>query len=239
MNRIVLLFLSFLFLALFSSCGETGGQTGVGGHGTIIQPKPEKTPEEAKEEKPEEKKGGLYIIEQLDMEEETITLLSLTSGTMLRYSYNLTTRFLDRFGNSASWANFTCGRVVHIGEILPSNALSSIMLSDEVWEQDQITNFSLDLTGRTLDIAGEEYDLSPDLEVFSGDRVSAPELIGENDTIRVVGKEDQILTIAVTTGHGYVKLVNTKLFDGSMLLIGSKVVTLVYEGAPIEGGEGT
>ena len=237
-NRIWTLLLAVtLMLPLLTACGETGGQTVVGGHATIIQKEPEK--EEATESEPEKTKSGLYIVEQMDMENETITLLSLTSGTMLRYSYNLTTRFYDRYGKSASWTNFTCGQVVHIGELLSSGALSEIMLSDEVWVQDQITSFSIDLSGRSMEIGGEEFTLSPDLEVFSGDKLSAPELIGKNDILRVVGKGDEIMTIAVTTGHGYVKLVNTTLFDDSLILIGSKIVTKVYEGATIEVGEGT
>ncbi len=240
---------AFLCLTLFlplllTSCGETGGGTVIGGHGTIIQEKKEPDKKDEEEESAEaveaqQDLGGLYIIEEMNMKKETITLYSLSTGTMLRYSWSLTTRFLDRFGQSSSWSNFVPGQVVHIGDLLTSGALSSVQLSPRVWVQDQIVNFDLDTVTGVLQIAGEEYHLSKDVAVFAGEEISAAEAIGDKDTLRVVGLDDEVYSIAVTTGHGYVKLENTELFDGSLLQIGSKVITTVYEGAVIEVMEGT
>ncbi len=243
-KRLFLLWLLLLAMIL-TACGESGGGTVIGGHGTIIQEKPDSKKPEASDSGGEEEDsakaelGGLYIIEQMDMDKETITLFSVSTGTMLRYSWSLTTRFLDRFGNNTSWSNFTVGQAVHIGELLASGALSKVQLSPTVWTMDNIVSFTLNtVTGQML-IGGEEYHLSKDVAVFSGDEISAAELISEKDTLRVTGVDDEILAVAVTTGHGYVKLMNTELFDGSLLQIGQKVVTMVSEGAVIEVMEGT
>ena len=64
--------------------------------------------------------GELFILEELDMTEETLSLYQISTGKQLRYKYNMTTRFLDKYGKNSTWAEFTIGSVVNISGFLPS-----------------------------------------------------------------------------------------------------------------------
>ena len=54
------------------------------------------------------------------------------------------------------------------------------------------------------------------------------------DTLRVVGIDKKIYSISVTTGHGSLKLVNTSVFDGSYIQVGSKVFAQITGEMTIE-----
>jgi hypothetical protein len=69
--------------------------------------------------------------------------------------------------------------------------------------------------------------------------VSALDLVGANDTLRVTGVDKTILSVVVTTGCGTIKLMNTEVFNGSMIQIGSRIFTRVSDGLVIEVPEGT
>lgn len=55
----------------------------------------------------------------------------------------------------------------------------------------------------------------------------------------MVGIDKKIYSISVTTGHGSLKLVNTSVFDGSYIQVGSKVFAQITGEMTIEIPEGT
>ena len=186
------------------------------------------------------KESSLYIVENLDMNEETISLYSLDEDKQLRYNYNMTTRFLDKFGTSSVWASFTNGTVVTIGDLLPaSGALASIQKSGDVWIYDDISKYKLEADRNLITIDGHNYKITDKTKVYSDNLKIQASDIGEDDIITVVGQEKNVISIAVTTGHGYIKLANTSLFDGSMIFIGKKIVSTVNKDELIEVPEGT
>ncbi len=238
-----------IFLTTFTACSGSrkDGEFVMGGHSLIGETSKKETTEEESEEpeEPEEtetektdNEDGLYIVEAMDTSAETITLLSLASGTMLRYNYSLTTTFLDEFGNHTSWSNFTPGQVVEIGDRLSSGALSSVSFSDEVWREDSVKDYKIDTSLMMMKIGSAKYHIPENVAVFSNDVVSALEGIGTNDVLRVIGKEKKILSVCVITGHGYIQILNAGIFDGSLLMVGKKIVTTVYENQIIEVPEG-
>ncbi len=64
-----------------------------------------------------------FVIEQMDMVGETMTLYAPESERQVRYAYTLGTRFMDKYGDSYSSIHFTPGQVVqlrgHYGGICP------------------------------------------------------------------------------------------------------------------------
>ena len=182
----------------------------------------------------------LYIVENLDMTDETISLYSLEENKQLRYNYNMTTKFLDKYGSNSQWASFTTGTVVTIGELLPSSkALSSVQKSDDVWQYEDISKYKLDIENNLINIDNSDYKITKKTKVYSENQKVLINQIGSNDKITVVGKDKEVISIAITTGHGYVHLTNTSLFDDSLIFIGKQVVTKVKGDEIIEVLEGT
>lgn len=224
-------------------CGKRPNNATVTNHTGSALKQDKETVEEASalaDDDLEIKESSLFIVENLDMNEETISLYSLDEDKQLRYNYNMTTRFLDKFGTSSVWASFTNGTVVTIGDLLPaSGALASIQKSGDVWIYDDISKYKLEADRNLITIDGHNYKITDKTKVYSDNLKIQASDIGEDDIITVVGQEKNVISIAVTTGHGYIKLANTSLFDGSMIFIGKKIVSTVYKDELIEVPEGT
>ena len=64
-------------------------------------------PSEESTGKKEESSRNLYLIDEMDMAGESITLESLNSSDkIVKYKYSLKTRFLNKYGENSSWNNF-------------------------------------------------------------------------------------------------------------------------------------
>lgn len=236
---LIVMVLAFAFMG----CGKHPNNATVTNHTGSALKQDKETVEEPSalaDDDLEIKESSLFIVENLDMNEETISLYSLDEDKQLRYNYNMTTRFLDKFGTSSVWASFTNGTVVTIGDLLPaSGALASIQKSGDVWIYDDISKYKLEADRNLITIDGHNYKITDKTKVYSDNLKIQASDIGKDDIITVVGQEKNVISIAVTTGHGYIKLANTSLFDGSMIFIGKKIVSTVYKDELIEVPEGT
>ncbi|MBR5638106.1 MAG: hypothetical protein IKW81_14415, partial [Pseudobutyrivibrio sp.] len=185
------------------------------------------------------KEQELYIVESLDMTDETIALYSISKDQQIRYNYNMTTKFLNKYGGNDTWTEFATGSVVSIGDMLPaSGALSLVQKSADVWMYEDITKYSIDTSHNLIAINGSKYKLTDKTKVYSDNAKVLVDSIGEDDAITVIGKDKDVISIAITTGHGYISLVNTSVFDGSLIFIGNKIVSMVNGNETIEVPEG-
>lgn len=228
-----------LSVTAFSGCGRQYDNSPVTSHtGSAIK----KTSEEVEQVETEAQDAAaeLYIVEDLNMTDETISLYSVSTGKQLKYNYNMTTKFLDKYGKNSFWASFTTGTVVSIGELLPSSrALSEVQKSDSVWTFEELSKYKIDTEKKILTIDGSNYKITDTTKVYSDTAKIPLENIGKDDIITVVGKDKEVISIAITTGHGYIHLTGTSLFDNSMIFIGRKIVSTVYSDEIIEVPEGT
>ncbi len=223
--------LILLGLTLFMACGNQSKEAVGSG---LYSANPIQGKSEAKASL-----NNLYMIQNMNMAEEIITLYDLSNNETLQYRYGLMTQFLDAKGKTSSWSNFTSGRVVKIGNDQTKTILSKVQLSDKVWEQTEIKNYKVNTEDEMLTIGQTKYHLLDSTKVFSGDNPSDLTLIGANDILTVVGQEKNILSVNITTGHGTIELMNTSKFDNSMIEIGTKVITNISgEGMKIEVAEG-
>ena len=223
--------LILLGLTLFMACGNQSKEAVGSG---LYSANPIQGKSEAKASL-----NNLYMIQNMNMAEEIITLYDLSNNETLQYRYGLMTQFLDAKGKTSSWSNFTSGRVVKIGNDQTKTILSKVQLSDKVWEQTGIKNYKVNTEDEMLTIGQTKYHLLDSTKVFSGDNPSDLTLIGANDILTVVGQEKNILSVNITTGHGTIELMNTSKFDNSMIEIGTKVITNISgEGMKIEVAEG-
>lgn len=238
-----LIALSVICAGALLGCGYRNNATVTNYTGSALQNSNQETEEVDDQEtqaEAEPENLELYIVENLDMTDETIALYSIASDEQIRYKYNMTTRFLNKYGSTDTWAEFTTGTVVSIGDFLPaSGALSQVQKSADVWMYEDITKYSIDASRNLITIDGKNYKITDKTKVYSDSAKTLLENIGKDDAITVTGKDKEVLSIAITTGHGYISLVNTSVFDGSLIFIGNKIVSMVNGNETIEVPEGT
>lgn len=180
-----------------------------------------------------------FVIEQMDMVGETMTLYSPESDRQVRYSYTLGTRFMDKYGDSYSSIHFTPGQVVQLGDITAASALSSVQMSDQVWNQTDVTNYKIDTEKGIFTIGQTQYRITSNTMAFSQDAGVSLDTIGTDDTLQVIGKDKEVWSVIVTTGHGYIQLQNSSTFVDSMICIGNRIFTKITGDMLLEVPEGT
>lgn len=196
--------------------------------------------ESAEEPEKEEEPADLYLIVEIDQIEESLRLYRYANGMEYRHYYGAGTRFYDRYGNRSTVMEFTEGSVISISDADPEGILREAHISDAVWTYDNVSRFQVEEERNVFEIADKRYQYDEnDTYVFSnGVRVSMSD-VAKGDTLSVVGMDRKILSVRVTTGQGTLALVNTELFEGSFLQLGTRVFAEITPDMQLTVQEGT
>lgn len=179
-----------------------------------------------------------YLIVSINSADETMRVYRYANGLEYQYYYGLTTRFLNKYGDYTSIANFKEGDVINISETDLSGRVTEVRKSSDVWVYDDVVRFSINDDEGVLDIAGTKYKIDDETYVFSGGRQASLTEVTEQDKLSVVGIDKKILSISVTTGHGILQLANTELFEGSYLQLNRNIFVMITENMVMNLPEG-
>lgn len=182
--------------------------------------------------------GQPFVIISVDTMLQQIMLKDRANGRQLLYAYNLSTDFMDKYGGYISITSFLPGRVCTIDKMDETGLISQISLSDEVWELENLENYNIDAERGVFTIGQTNYRIPEDVTIFSNSTQSEITDIGANDTLRLVGKDKDIWSMTVTTGHGMLSIINTQAFDGTLICIGD-IYTLINGDMTLEVPEDT
>lgn len=164
-----------------------------------------------------------YMIIANDMTTQHMLLQQMESGKQFLHYYSTTTRFLDKYGNNTSVSEFDPGRIITLGEKDVEGRLKSVQITDEVWEYEDVVRYKIEIERGVFTIADTKYSFDADVFVVSAGESIKLSDIKEEDELRIIGMNKEILSIAVTTGQGTIALKNTELFEGSFIQIGNKI----------------
>ena len=181
---------------------------------------------------------GAFLITGMNSKKEFMILYSYATGLEYRYYYGMDTQFYDKYGGRASISSFEPGIMVTIGQVNQEGIVSSVRVSADVWEYDDISRFSIDPSIKMLKIADRKFRYDSSVHVFSKGEKTAMEDIEEGDVLSVIGVDKQILSVRITTAQGTLKLENTKLFEGSFLQLGDKIFTEITPELTLKVPEG-
>ena len=179
-----------------------------------------------------------YMIMENDMATQQMILQQMESGKQYLFSYSLTTKFIDKYGNNTAVSYFEPGRMITVGEKDSQGKLKSAQISSDVWEYEDVIRYEIDEERGVFKIADTKYSFDEDLFVVSaGDEIKISD-INEEDELRVIGMNKEILSISVTTSCGTIALKNVDLFKGSFIQVGNKIFAQITGEIQLEVPEG-
>lgn len=182
----------------------------------------------------------VYIIEENDKKNDKLTVMNVVSYQEFRYPYTVLTEFLDKYGDTASIDDFQPGMAITFDAGGRYGTLTTVQKSDALWERDDVTDYSFDESEELMKIGGTGYHLPSTALFLDGNTITDIDNIEAGaDTLRVVGNDNEIVAVAVAKGHGYLTLTDTKLFDGSLIEIGTTDIEEVSDGKSIALPVGT
>lgn len=235
---------AILMLVLLTGCGKQNRDMLSTEHlptvpSVQVEEDAEEEDELAKIEAAMKQDSPVYIVIDVDTDNQTMVFGAVDSARTFQYDYNDRTQILDKYGDYMSASSLRRGRAVSLGPLDSMECLTRVQITDEAWYQENITRYEIDTKIGMLKIGDTKYHVNENARVFSKSSEIALEQIGEDDTICVQGIDKEIISIRVTKGHGTLALMNTRLFEGGWLSLGTKIYTVITPNMTLEVPEGT
>lgn len=246
MNRKITM-ASLLLLVIFfcSACGmaqadrlttEEGGQSSAAVN-TANQP--EQGEEQSTADLPKIKKDGSFqMILKHDIPNYQITCMDITSGEQVCYEYTEGTEFFDKYGNYTLREDFSEGKLAVIRRLNSNDTLGAIAFTDETWDYEDVSNYTIHAEKNRIDIADTAYQFAENAKVFSEGEEKELYAVGDSDILNVYGIDRTVYAVVVATGHGTLALTNTELFEGGWVNLGTKVYAKITKDMTMELPEG-
>ena len=180
----------------------------------------------------------LYLILENDSEGQMLKLYSYEDGNEYSYSYADSTLFKDKYEGITTSSAFVVGKVVSIGSENSFGNLLEVKMSSDVWNYEDVSRFSIDENKGVFTIGKTKYAITNQTKAFSNGTQIDLANISEQDTLSIIGKDKEVLSVVVTTGQGILELKNTGLFEESFLQLNTNIFFIITENMTIELAEG-
>lgn len=167
------------------------------------------------------------VVKRVDKEAQTITICELNQREEKTLSYDGATVLTDKYGGPLTVDQLIPGSIVTLAYNSNMEKMGSLQISPDSWNYGDIQKFSMNTGNRTITVGQEEYHLSDRLLVFSGQEEILPEQVISQDVISMQGIGQEVLSIRVDRGHGYLELKNEEYFVGGWIEIGQTVISQV------------
>lgn len=178
------------------------------------------------------------IVVHKNTEESTIQFQNLTTGKRYTLHYDGATEICDKYGEAMSLQQIDPGCIVTARFYKPKKLLASMKVDGQALHFNEISNYALDSKQGTLSVGETVYNLSNHLVILSEDNIVELIDINQVDVLSVWGYNNQIYSINIEQGHGYLRLQNDTYFVDGWIEIGQKIIRKISEDMLIVVPEG-
>lgn len=164
-----------------------------------------------------------------DKENDTVTFRNLELGRNYTLSMDGTTKLYDKYGEGVSIDQIGKGDIVDITFLKSKKHLTTMRLSEHSWTYADVERYEINAARGEVSIGSETYKLTANTQYLSENR--SVELMDLNaaDVLSFQGIDNQILSIRVEKGHGYLRLEGDEKFIGGWIEIGQSVIRRITE----------
>ena len=149
----------------------------------------------------------------------TIALYDIDRKEQLQLTVDLETKFQDEQGQVISYTGLAAGDVVAYERKGESDILGSLALAPGVWRLEQVTGAEVDFAAREILLDGKTYHYGEDAYFIFEDKTVSPGDISPLDTVTMMGKGEEVLSLRVEASHGYLYFKNRQLEDHLRVLL--------------------
>lgn len=179
------------------------------------------------------------ILTEIDTDRSQLSVRGIgTNGKIYILNYSGGTSIKNKYGKEVLISQLEVGEIFDVYFISGTQKLISIEECSDVWENDYVTTWDMDYDLKLMTIGGEKYQYDDSTYIYSGKKTIDIRSISGVDTLIVRGRGNQIYSIIVKTGHGYIKLTDTANMIGGMVDVGGKIMTVITEDMVIVAPEG-
>lgn len=162
-------------------------------------------------------------------EENTLTFLNLDLGRRYTLSMDGTSRLYDKYGDALSIDQIKTGDIVDITFLKSKKHLTTMQLSPKSWSNDNVERYEIDTAKGEVRIGEDVYKLTSNTQYLSEGRNIEMIDLNEADVLSLQGLGNQILTVRVEKGHGYLRLKNDENFLGGWIEVGEALIQRITQ----------
>lgn len=178
------------------------------------------------------------IITSMDMENNQMHFVSVLDGTDITLQYHGGVHVTDTKGVDIGIDNVACGNVVDIVYYVDTEKLVSIAKNDKVRTYTQVKKFQYRQDEHTAVYNGNRFPVSDYAQVFDGDQSISLVDVNTEDEVTLSVWNGNLVSVIITKGHGYVRLLNQGTYVGGFVEIGKDVIVPVTTDMLVAVGEG-
>lgn len=186
-------------------------------------------PEDIEAAKPVYNSEDTAIFINQNPEDKTLELQNMKTGKRYTLNYDGTTAFWDKYEQAISLAQLERGSVVTARFYKEAKKLAYLKENSAYVHYDDLKNYILDTKAKKISISGTEYKLNSHLVILSDEKEAELMDINQMDILSVWAYQDQIYSINVERGHGYLRLKNDTYFIDGWIEVGQSVIQKVTE----------
>ena len=228
MNRIAAAII--VTIMSFSSCAFPFQGNRTGGAGATPSPEPEKVDTGFILTGPGSfDSADTAILVDRNEKENTLTFLNVDLGKQYTLSVDGTTGLYDKYGDAVSLEQIQKGDIVDITFLKSKKHLTTMQQSTKSWTYTDVEWYEVDAVKGEVKIGNEIYKLTSDTQYLSEGRNVEIMDLNAADVLSFQGVGNQIYTIFVEKGHGYLRLANDENFVGGWIEIGQSIIQRITE----------
>ena len=181
-------------------------------------------------------------IKAIDTENDTISFRNKDTGRDYTLSYDNTSLMYNQYGRALSPKLLELGTIVDITFLKNSRHLNSLVISSAAWVHNGTKDYVFSESDETAEIGGTAYHLGNNALILAEKEPVILADILPGDTVRISGIGQEVYSICVTNGHGYVSLSTDEIGDqslaGAWLELGNTVIHRISDNMLINAPEG-
>ena len=179
------------------------------------------------------------VLVEKNVDDKTVTFLNLELGRRYTLSFDGTTGLYYKYKENISLEQIKKGDIVDITFLKNKKHLTTMQLSPQAWRYDNVERYEVNTVRREVSIGSEIYKLTDNTQYLSGGRSIELMDLNAADILSFQGIGNNILSVNVEKGHGYLRLVNDENFVGGWIEIGQLQIQRITEDMLLTVAEGS
>lgn len=178
------------------------------------------------------------IVTHIDKDKSLIKFAVPKKDEYITLNYSGGTMIKNKYKEQLTISQLSPGSLVSVAYIKSTNKAVLIEYTDSIWDYKSVTNVSVLLDSKMIKVGQSLYKYSEDVVVISDNKSIDVSELNEFDVLTLWGIGNEVYSVFVEKGHGYVRFINDEYFIDGMAQIGSKIIKLVEKDMIILAPEG-
>ncbi len=180
---------------------------------------------------------GVFL--SVDIKNKRITVCDITTNEEINFFYSGSTAITDKYDQLITVSQLVKGQVLKLSYITDTRNLTRLSISQDIWENIGITDIIINKNAKVISYLGNNYSYNDGTVFISDEKLISVDDIMSIDYLTIRGWEENVYSVVVTGGHGYIELAGEDTFIGGTINVGTQLTEQITEGMRLTVREGT